>query len=145
LSDGAEFPLKTIEDIAGVKRQCEATSQQTRKKREISPNMMQWLNEYVDWEIEGLTGDTKMDLADGKGEHKTETEGKDDETDQEDNAAVDSLDEDDNDAYNNRTEYDSSSCLEKEKENDVDDHSDKTEDWAGRASKRIKKLSKTEE
>jgi hypothetical protein len=144
LSDGTEFLLKKIEDIAGVKRQCEATSKQTRKKREISPSMMQWLNENVDWEIEGLIGYTKMDLTNGKGEYKTETEGKDDDTDQEDNAAVDSSDEDDDD--DERTENDSSSSLTKEKETAVDnDHSDKTEDWVGRASKSSKKLSEAEE
>jgi hypothetical protein len=145
LSDGTEFLLKKIEDIAGVKRQCEATSKQTRKKREISPSMMQWLNENVDWEIEGLIGYTKMDLTNGKGEYEKETEGKDDDTDQEDNVAVDSSDEDDDDAYDELTENDSRSSLTKEKKNAVDDHSDKTEDWAGRASRSSKKLSKAEE
>lgn len=145
LSDGTEFLLKKIEKISGLKRQCEATSKQIRKKREINPNMIKWLNDNVDWETEGLIGYTKIDLTNGKGEYKPETEGKDDDTDQEDNASMDSTDEDDDKAHDEPAENDSSDSIPEENENTADDPPEKAKDLGGKASQGIKKLSNAEE
>mmetsp|Transcript_13132 Transcript_13132/g.18825 ORF Transcript_13132/g.18825 Transcript_13132/m.18825 type:complete len:546 (+) Transcript_13132:241-1878(+) len=74
LSEGSDFLLSEIEKIAGVKRQCESTPKQVRKKREISQEMMKWLNDHVDWETESLIGYSKIDIDSAENVYKTETD-----------------------------------------------------------------------
>lgn len=74
LSEGSDFLLSEIEKIAGVKRQCESTPKQVRKKREISQDMMKWLNDHVDWGTESLIGYSKIDVDSAENVYKTETD-----------------------------------------------------------------------
>lgn len=61
LSEGTDFLLKVIEEKTGLKRECEAIPPQTRKKRKLKKELIEYLTKNVDWDAEKLVGYSKWD------------------------------------------------------------------------------------
>ena len=59
LADGTDFLLTQIEEKLQIKRSCKAVPPQTRKRRPLSLDYVQWMKDNVDWESESLIGYTK--------------------------------------------------------------------------------------
>lgn len=143
LNDGTEFLLSKIENITGVKRHCKATPKQIRKKREINPEMIQWLNDHVDWEAEGLIGYTKIDVNSENNVSTADSEG-DKNSDQDhvgSSGSDNSEEEDDDKGQEISTSNDSSSKKEKAEENNENDEDDNAKDYRTLSSKRSKSTS----
>lgn len=61
LSIGTKELLDTISKLTGVEPKCDPCTSQTRKKRPIDPDMIEYLNEHVDWDAEKLIGYEKQE------------------------------------------------------------------------------------
>lgn len=59
LSKGTQFLLDHISEATGHEAKCKPTGSQNRPKRNLSPEFIEWMNKYVDWEAEGLVGYSK--------------------------------------------------------------------------------------
>ena len=92
LSEGTEFLIKRVEEITGVKRQCVPSPSQERKKRKINQGMVKWLNDQVDWDVEGLIGYSKMEVDE---EEEEEYEADQEEEDEEEEQSVSADETDD--------------------------------------------------
>jgi len=56
LRDGTRSLLQQIEQRTGIQAQCIASPPQTRKRRELDPDMVQYLTTHIDWKAEQLIG-----------------------------------------------------------------------------------------
>ena len=61
LSVGTKDLLETVSKLTGIKPNCVPSESQNRKKRFIDPEMIEFLNENVDWDAEELIGYEKQE------------------------------------------------------------------------------------
>jgi hypothetical protein len=56
VSHGSSALLKNIEKAMGIKASCQPSQPQILKRKKISPDFVQWLNNNLDWDMEALVG-----------------------------------------------------------------------------------------
>jgi len=130
LMQGTESLISRIEELTGVKRMCEPTGSQTRKKRKLDPDMVEWLNENVDWETEALVGYEKWE----HGENDKLKAGEDWEEEEEDE------DEDDKKEDEEKDEDEA-----EEEETDAEEKEEDEEEETGAEEKESEEEEETEE
>ena len=63
LRSGTDGLLEEIERVTGVKRECEAFGEYEKSKRGLDDEFVQWMNENLDWGVEGLIGYERVENA----------------------------------------------------------------------------------
>lgn len=63
LTKGTEHLLTKIEEWTGVKRNCQSSPPQLRRKRPLSRTFAKFLNKELDWSAEGLIGYTQEEVG----------------------------------------------------------------------------------
>jgi len=64
LDFGTELMISHISNVTGIKPNCNPfPAQNNRKKRQLKPSFVKWMNDHVDWNAEALIGYEKMASA----------------------------------------------------------------------------------
>jgi len=72
-ANGTSVLLRSIEEAAGLKANCSAIigkggrrlkEKKITKHSKLSAEFIDWMNEFVDWEVEGRIGYYKRDASD---------------------------------------------------------------------------------
>jgi len=64
LEKGTAFLIEHIEKVTGVTAECTPSPPQNRPVRDIAPDLVEWMNEFHDWDAEKLVGYEKMKPSD---------------------------------------------------------------------------------